>query len=618
MKSLPLFASVCAAAFSLTVPALAQQTGAPETPVRTDLADLVVTATRAPIRLDQVGQSLTVLDERAIRASQSVGITELLTQTPGVTYSRNGGVGKSTSINIRGAESDQTVVLIDGVKLNDPSATGGGYSASNLLSGDIARIEVLRGAQSTLWGSQAIGGVVNIITRAPTAPLEANLEAEGGSFDTAYVRGGFGGRAADKVTWRLGGGYYTSAGVSAYAPGTEADGYRNVGLNGRILVDFTPNLSLEQRLVYSDGRNEYDNTNADADNLGDTKEQISYTGLNLAVGRLKNRLAFAWTETERLNYNPTLPVTSPGTPLVNFRARGVNRRWEYQGDYAFTDAWTLVFGAEREKSSMRTASPSRANPNPVPVQAQVRIDGLYAQLQGEVLPGLTLTGGVRRDDHQTFGIHTLGQAALAYSIMNGRTVLRASYGEGFKAPSLYQLYSEYGNLALQPEEAHSWDAGVEHHILPSLAVSAAYFERDTTNQIEFVSCSAATAGNPLCVAPRTAFYNNVGKVHASGYELGAGWSWKALNLSANYTEIKAINRTPGSANLGKFLARRPQHTANATASYTWPIKLTTAVSVRYVSDSYNNAANSQLLKAYTLVDLRAAYPIGDHAELFAR
>jgi len=152
------------------------------------LDDVVVTANRSAQSAERVGQSVTVLMAADIMTSQTVGVADLLLRTPGVSLSRNGGIGAATALRIRGAETDQTVAVIDGVKLNDPSGTGGGYNFGNLLVGDIARIEVLRGAQSTLWGSQAIGGVVNIVTAEPTRPFQAGLDAEAGSRGTTNLR----------------------------------------------------------------------------------------------------------------------------------------------------------------------------------------------------------------------------------------------------------------------------------------------------------------------------------------------------------------------------------------------------------------------------------------------
>ena len=322
------------------------------------VAELVVTATRAPIRLDKVGSSISVLTLTDIQRSQAGGATELLATTPGVSFSRNGGQGKTTSIYIRGAESDQTVVLIDGVKLNDPSSTGGGYNAANLLVGNIARIEVLRGAQSTLWGSQAIGGVINTITKAPTKPIEGDISSEGGSYKTAYVRGGVGG-VTRNLLWRAAASYFTTDSVSAYALGKEDDGYRNVGATGRLRYNFTPSVSVDLRSVWSKGHSDIDNTSSDSPQFGDTEELVAYAGLNVALfeGRFTNRLAYAYTDTGRVNFNPLQANTR-----LTFDAAGRNDRVEYQGNLTLAEGYTVTFGAENERSRFRTASPTAAAP----------------------------------------------------------------------------------------------------------------------------------------------------------------------------------------------------------------------------------------------------------------
>jgi vitamin B12 transporter len=585
--------------------------------------ELVVVATRTPERLDHVGQQVSVVDQAEIRARQMVVVSDLVATTPGVGLSRNGGVGGSTSLRIRGAETDQTVVVIDGVKLNDPSGTGGGYNFANLLAGDIARIEVLRGAQSTLWGSQAIGGVVNIVTAQPTRAFEGSASLEAGSMNTGYARAGIGGRT-DRLVWRLAGGYFTTDGVSAYRQGAEDDGYHNANLSGTATVALADSVHLDLRAVWSRGRNQFDGfpapafVFADDPEYGTTEDLVAYAGLNfdLLDGRLKNRLAYGYTRTDRDNFNPVQAVTTR-----TFDAAGENRRWEYQGELALPHDWRATFGLETERSEMRTASPSSFTPNPVPMRAKVGIDSVYLQALGEVVPDLTLTLGLRRDSHDTFGDHDLGQVAAAWRLNGGGTILRASFGQGFKAPTLYQLYSPFGTATLQPEHADSWDAGIEHHFdAASAVVSATWFQRETQNQIDFVSC-AATATTPGCVLAgvrRSGFYSNVAQTKAHGVELTGSAVVSEVTFEANYTWTHAENDSPGNANRGKALIRRPEHQANLSASYVWPVGLSTSASVRYVGHSYDNAANTTKLDAYTLLDLRASYPLTDAIEVYGR
>ena len=312
------------------VHAFAQQAPTPDVAGKAaaEVDEIVVTATRTPQRLDRIGSSITVVTREEIEQRQIVVVSDLLASLPGVNFSRNGSVGGTTSLRIRGAETDQTLTVVDGVKLNDPSSPGGGYNFGNLLAGDIERIEVLRGAQSTLWGSQAIGGVVNIITAIPQKPFEASASVEGGTLGTGYGRAAVGG-ADGGLTWQLAGDYYTTDGVSTFAAGTERDGFHHTGLSGRLGYEFSDDFSLDLRGVYSRGRNEFDGfppplfAFADTPEYGVTKEFVGYAGMNIGMldGRLKNRLAYGYTGTDRDNFNPAQAVKP-----VTFDSTGENKR----------------------------------------------------------------------------------------------------------------------------------------------------------------------------------------------------------------------------------------------------------------------------------------------------
>lgn len=591
------------------------------------VGELVVTANRVPRPVDTVGGQITLLDKAAIDAAQTPVLSELLARTPGVTVTRNGGVGSVSAVRIRGAETDQTVVLVDGVKLNDPASVGGGYNFGNLLVGDIDRIEILRGPQSVLWGSQAIGGVVNVINAEATEPFEGDLDAEVGSRHTAWLRAGIGGKT-ERATWRLAASHYTTDGFSAFSPargGEENDGFRQTGVSGKAKVAVTSSLSLDLRAVYAKSRIAFDGfpaplyAFADTGEYGEREEFVGYGGLNLALldGRFNSRLGYAYTDTDTDNYDPAQAVTTK-----TFDAAGTNARWEYQGTFAVNDAWNLVFGMETERSTIRSAAPSAFAPNPAPLDRSADLDSAYVQVQGELVDGLTVTAGLRQDDHSTFGDSTVGQASIAYAFNNDATVLRASWGQGFKAPTLYQLYSEYGNLTLSPEESDSWDVGVEHTLLDgALWLSAVYFDRETANQVDFFSCTATNA-SPLCFGTnglsRFGYYANTASTEGHGVELQAKVKLERLTVAANYTWTDTENTSAGNPNRGKSLVRRPDDTAYAEVSYVWPADLTTSVSVRYVGDSFEDAANTQRLKAYTLVDLRASYPVNERLEVYGR
>ncbi|BBB10669.1 TonB-dependent receptor plug domain-containing protein [Sphingopyxis sp. EG6] len=612
--------SVSLAVLAASSPALAEEAAHA---VAADSDSIVVTATRAPLTLDEIPAAIAVLDKHAIDRAQDIGVTELLLRTPGVSISRNGGYGTATSLRIRGAESEHTVAVIDGVKLNDPSSTGGGFNFTNLLAGDISRIEVLRGPQSILWGSQAIGGVVNIVTASPEKRLEGSFDLEAGSRDTVSARAAIGGRTGP-LAWRIGGQRFTTDGISSHGKafgGVERDGYRNRSVSGRAELELADNVSAEVRGYYSSGRVEFDGFNVDSNDYGLNKEFVGYAGLNfdLVDGRFRNRIAYAHTDTNRDNFNPDRARPQ------SFEADGKNRRWEYQGSFDLTDRISAIFGAENESSDFRSRSPSASLAVPLPAFARgkAELTSAYGQLSVEPLDGLILNGGVRYDDHDRYGGQTLFAAGGVWRLPTG-TVLRASYGEGFRAPSLFQLFSEYGNVALDPEAADGWEAGIEQSLFDrKLVVGASWFDRTTTNQIIYNSCSG-TSTNPLCFVPgdpatrRFGYYSNVARSKAQGVEATAALTLGGLVLDGNYSWIASEDRSPGTANFGKWLPRRPRHTANASVSYAFGFGLELGAALRWSGKSYDNASNATRLDDYTLVDLRAEYALSDAVKLFAR
>ncbi len=622
------YASLAAASLLAAFPAVAeitdQQAAAPDVAGRagaTAVADVIVTANRSAQPIERVGASVTVLTQAAIETRQTPAVAELLAQTPGVSFTRNGGVGTTTSLRIRGAEGHHTVVLIDGVKMNDPSSTQGGSNFGNLLIGDTARIEVLRGAQSTIWGSQAIGGVVSIVTAEPTEALQGSLAVEAGAYGTSYFRGGIGG-AGERVSWRLAGSRYDTDGYSSFAAGKEDDGYTNTGLSGRLNVKVADAVSVDLRSVWSSGRNDFDTYNGDSRDYAKTDELAAYVGLNfdLLDSRFRNRIAYAYTDTDRRNFNPDRKVQP-----MTFDAAGQNRRWEYQGAFAVNEALNATFGLEHEKSEMETRAPSDSKPNPSFVRGEAELNSAYAQVQWTVLDGLTLTGGLRYDDHAQYGDNLLGQVAAAWALNGGDTIVRASWGQGFRAPGLYELYTEYGNLSLQPEEFDSWEVGVEQRLFDRAVVSATYFNRQADNEINYNGCKEdeGKPNDPLCVIGkerdllRYGYYRNLLKTEAQGVELiGRIDVTERLNLSANYTWTDA--KSASGDNDGKRLARRPEHMANFAADYAFAFGLKTGVSVRYVGETFNDVENKALVDAYTLVDIRASYPINDNLEIYGR
>lgn len=606
----PIARTLACAAALLASPALAGEAA------NGDDSLIVVTANRTPQPLARVGQTISVVDLAELERRQAQNVADVLRTLPGVTTARSGGLGGNASVFIRGADSDQTVALIDGVKLNDPSTPGGGFNFGNLMVGNIERIEVLRGAQSVLWGSQAIAGVVNMITRRPAEALAINARGEYGYRNTGNLVANASGKAGP-VSASLGGGWLRTDGISALAEnrgGREPDGYEHWGANANVNLAISDAVSIDARGWLSRARTNLDGfpppsfAFADVNEESTTREVVGYTGLNAALlgGRLRNRLGFAITDTDRRN------TALDGQPRETFRGEGRNERLEYQGIVDIADGWEATFGAEQEISRFTTASGG------APTTGRARLHSLYGNLVATPATGLTLTAGLRRDDHDRFGDATSFGASGVYTLAATGTTLRASYAEGFKVPSLFQLLSNFGNRALRPERAEGWDAGVTQSLADGrMQFSATLFQRTSRDLIIFISCTTPRTG--ICVDRPFGTYDNVARARAEGAEFALTLRpVDALTVQASHGIVNSRNRTPGSASFNARLPRRPEHSTSLVIDYRWDFGLATGLSVLNVGRSFENAANSVRLPGYTLVDIRAGLPIGRNLELTAR
>lgn len=606
---------LAALAATLALPARAQTAQVPQNTGD----EIVVTAGRFEQRRDEVGQSITVLDQQTIETRQTAVVSDLLRTTPGVTVIRNGPVGATTSVSIRGAEPSQTLVLIDGIRVGDPSSPSGDFDFGSLLTGNISRIELLRGPNSVIWGSQAIGGVIDIQTTEPGDHLAVNARAEGGYRGTAQ----FVANASDTlgpVHASVGGGYFRTEGISAFDEalgGRERDGYEQFALNGKVRIDLTDNLNLDLRAYYDHGKVGIDGYPPPNYIFGDTREVsyktelLGHAGANLKLfdGRFRNRFAFTYTNVGRHNDDPT------SVPASTFASNGRLERYEYQGVFDVARPLTLVAGAEHEDSSLRALS--IFDPTPIPTRASVGITSGYGEAILKPVDGVTLTGGVRQDQHDTFGGHTSFGANAALTPNHGRTLLRATYAEGFKAPTLFQLQSIYGNANLKPETARSYDVGVEQRLIgDTLAAGLTYFHRDTTNQINFIFCTGVTTG--VCTNRSQGTYDNIARTRAAGVEATLLLHPAPnFDVKAQYSYINAKNRSPG-ADFGLRLPRRPQDTASVSADYRFPFRLSLGATATIVGDSYDDVSNGTRLNGYALIDLRAAYEIRKGLEVYGR
>lgn len=587
------------AAVAVTTPAYAADEIVIADSVRDDF--ITVVATGEAITVDKAGQPVSVIAREEIDRVQGPDLVRVLERAPGVTVSRNGGVGGFTGIRVRGADAEQLLVLVDGVRVADVASPGGGFDFGNLLAGSIDKLELLRGSNSVVWGSQAIGGVLAIRTRAVEG-VEGS--AEYGAHDSRYATLS-GGVASGPVFAGLSASFHDSDGISAADGGAEPDGYRQWQLTGRATADLTPTLALVASARFGDARLDIDGfppptfAFADTPERQDTREWSARAGFEYGNAGLGLSGGYALSDTRRELFDPGFG------PASYFTTRGRSERAELMGTIALPAGFDLDLGADRERTRFATG--------PFGSKGRATLSSGHALLRFHSLQGVTLAAGARIDDHSRFGSEvTLGANGTVE--VGGGWRARASYGEGLKAPTLFQLLSDFGNAGLQPERSRAYDIGIERGDRNGpLHLALTAFRRDSRDLIDFVSCFGISGG--ICTGRPFGTYDNIRRARAEGVELELGAKLSGrFTAQAAYSYVRSRNRANGFD-----LARRPRHALTVSADWDTPLGgLAVGGDVRLVGDSFDDAGNFVPLDGYALATVRASLPLGEHLELFGR
>ncbi len=570
------------------------------TPVFAQAADddIVVTASGFEQPRSEAGQAIEIVGRARLEQLQSATIAQVLQTVPGVSVATRGGLGGQTSAFIRGGSSAQTLVLIDGVRINDLTSPNGAFDFGALMTGNIGRVEILRGPNSVIWGSQAIGGVVNIQSIAPVDGFEGRLGAEFGGYDTKRLNANIAGTKG-VFEGSVGGAFVKSAGISALAGGTERDGYANATGNARLKVNISDSFTLDFRSYYNRAKVEYDSefgVGANGLPVSRNRQFVGYVGaqFDMLDGRFHNRIAYTRTDLRRIGTDPIV------FSFNNFNVRGAIDRMEYHTAFDLNEALTLVAGLEYERTFASTSFEGAA-----PDIARNDVVSGFGQIIVRPVNGLTLTAGVRHDAYSDYGGQTTLGGNLAFTPNEGRTMFRATYAEGFRAPTLTEGQPPYGNLQLKPETARNFDLGVEQQFLEGKAqLFATYFNRRSNNLIAFSPVSFQS--------------ENIDKVTAKGLEIGLDLNPSSqLDIRASYTLVDAINRTAGDT-FGNRQALRPQNSFSLTADWQTAFGLSLGSSLLVIGDSFDDAVNNVRLNGYAIWSLRASMPLTDALEVYAR
>ncbi len=582
------------------------------------LSDVVVTATKTNTSSLEIASSITVIDSAEISAKSYNNISDLLESQYSVSITKQGGAGSLTNVFLRGGSPGQTLVLLDGIEMNIPSDPSNSFDFANLPVDNIERIEILRGPQSTLYGSDALSGVINIITKSGKGKPKFFFSTEGGSFNTYKAQAGING-SYSRFNYSSTFSRFKTNGFSAADEklgNTEKDGSSEYNASAKLSYSFSP--QIKQTIS---GRFVKGTTNLDqfGGSFGDDSTYIynleetavkSTTELKLFNGSWNQSFGISYLRNIR-NYHYDVTVNNPSSSRSNYDGRKFKLEW--QNIIKVNENNKLSFGAETENekviSEFLSFSSAFNSASQFP-EKNIRTSGFYLQDQLSYKNRFFSTVGIRLDDHEKFGSAFTFRIAPAFLIWETGTKLKATYGTGFKAPSLFYLYDSFsGNENLQPEHSRGWDAGVEQYISSSTVIGVTYFYNLFKDLIGFDAAFKAI-NTDKAVSKGIEFYLKT--------ELPYG-----IKLNINYTYNNTIDKSKNSNNEDKNLLRRPENKASININYIYNNKLNTNLEGTYVGtrddlDFSKFPAETVRLKSYFLINLSVSYKIVSHFTVFGR
>jgi vitamin B12 transporter len=559
--------------------------------VAAEQSPIVVTATRIPTPESEVGSSVTVISAEDIRRKQYRSVPEALRTVPGLDVVQSGGPGQQTSVFIRGASSSHTLVLVDGINIADASSPNGAVDFSSLMLDNVERIEVVRGPQSTLYGANAIGGVINIITRKGEGKPRATLSMQAGNNNSNYQQLGMIG-AGDRFDYSISGTHWKTH-ASSVTPedlrdglAAEADGYRNNTLSTRLGFKAGENLDFAVSGRYINDKQRIDpevgfGTIEDPDAQLKNREYFIRGESNAALldGQWDATLAVAYTDYNRRNDNQR---SNPFETLQNTRFQGDTLEFSINNDVYLTEAHTLTLGGGSKKESMNNDGFSDFGGFVVSELSKASERTNYAYLQDQFsLAGRVFgTAGLRIDDRDDFGSELTYRLTGVYQHRQTDTRFSGSVGTGFRAPSLFELFgftpnnfgSAYrGNPDLNPEKSFGWELGIEQALLSDrLDFGVTYFRNDIKDLIETVFDPGFNGTS-----------ENINKVHLSGVEtFVSARIQRRLSMRVDYTFTGA----KVSDDSERPLLRRPRKKASADVDYQLADNTSVFLGVEYVGE----------------------------------
>jgi len=570
------------------------------------LPEIIVTANRIKEPLKETTSDVTVITEKEIKKMNVEWVADVLRKLPDLYIKQYGGPGKLTSIFLRtSTKSSDVLVMIDGIKVNSP--TTGDFDFSSLSVDEIERIEIINGPQSTLYGSEAMAGVINIITKKGKGKPRINLSLEGGSYGTYKPAFNLSG-GTEKIDYRVTTFYYKNDGFSAYKDGDEKDGYKNAFISGKF--GFRPFKKLELEFLgrYYYDRSELDFGTEDGFNRClDDPDYIQRRHHLLISGKVKLNLTSNWKQ---------VLTFSRVKEIINTKDPNDTYKWwsskitpaiyilDWQHNFFLSKNFIFIIGTEYRKEKGKYESSTTYDED-------IENKAIYMNSKIKLLNNnLILNGGIRYDNHQTFGEKTTYRIGFLYNIIPYALKIKANYGTAFKAPTLNDLFWPntgwaMGNLNLKPEKAWAWDARIEKNFLDEkIKFSLSFFYQKYKNLIQWAP-----------VFPGSWIWKpqNIGKANIKGCELSFTFTLsKNFIIKSGYTYLDTENEKNN-----KYLIYKPMHKFSISGEYKIN-NFSLFAEYIYTGERYNDVNNQEKLKSYSLINLSAEYKLNKYLKLFGR
>ena len=580
-----------------------------------ELKEVVVTANRLETPVSKVGSSITVISKEEIEKKKQFSVLEILKSVPGVDVVRSGGSGGNTAVFLRGANSEHTLVLIDGAEVNNPINPQRSFNFADLTLDNIERIEVLRGPQTTLYGSDAMGGVIQIITKKGGKEPHMQLSTEVGSYDT-YREAASAQGSLDTLNYSMGFSRTDRQGMSAVTNplgDAENDKYENTTGSARLGLEVLENLSFDVTGRITNSHSEIDDGPGSGDDdpnrLLNSNQYSTRATANLGLfsGLLKQTYGVSYTGTRFEDNNDPDPQHTVEKLRSNYKGQQV--KFDLQNTLQLSDDDTFVAGfeTEEEKGSSTLASESEFGPfNSDFSEKEVRTNGMYGQFGLEPIENLNVALGGRVDDNSIFGTRENWRLAPSYFIEASGTRVKGSIGTAYKAPSLYQLYSEFGALDLQPERSLGFDGGFEQDLLnKKVTFGVTYFHNNFKDLISF--------------DPNTFIFQNILKARTEGFESFLQVSpLETLDLRVSHTFLDTRDDSTGLR-----LLRRAKQKFDFNASYRCSEQVSTQANLLVVGTRADNdfsafPAKRIQLPVYALLNVAVEYKLNKTFSFFGR